>query len=307
MLRRHKLKSLPIFNSLALDRQKLLGKTLILALGMCMTLPAFAGGPWLLPKRQGFFQFQSILPVYQYNSLLMGNFINETQALNRKVFNADYSFYLEYGITDNLNVIATLPFKHVSTGDLTDEQAFDDLLPAGELLGLSNPRVALKYGLLAKSINISVSLQTSWNTISRELEKGLATGIAANSFGLMAHIGRSKEKHYGFLEVGYHKYTNDFSDILEVNLEHGWKLGQRWNMAFVLNVRQSLENGPYRNLNLEQTGLYPNDQEWAVISGKIAYETANGFGINASIPLVPIKFKHVGYNGTVCLGVYKKF
>ena len=98
-----------------------------------------------------------------------------------------------------------------------------------------------------------------------------------------------------------------FSDILEINIEHGWKIKQRWNVALALNARHSLENGTYRNANLEQTGLYPNNQEWAAISGKVNYDLPNGYGINLAVPLIPIKFQYVGFNGTIALGIYKKF
>ncbi len=279
----------------------------IFTLLLFISLPSFAQGPWTQNKGEGYVQFQSILPAYRYESLLNGRFINDRQGINRKTFNSDFSFYLEYGLGKNLDVIASLPFKYVSTGDLTDEQHFNNLLPEGDLFGLSNPRVALRYGLVDKKVKVAVSLQTSWNAISQDLDKGLATGFDANSFGAMVHIGRSKEKRYGFLSVGYHKYTNNYSDVLEINLEHGWKFGQKWNVALALNARHSLDNGSYRNENLEQTGFYPNNQEWAAISVKAAYELANGFGVNLAMPLVPIKFQYVGFNGTIGLGVYKKF
>ena len=269
-------------------------------------IPAFAGGPWLYPMGQGYIQVQSVLPAYKYDSMLMGYFTKDRQGVNRKTFNSDFSLYLEYGLTDKIDLIASLPFKYVSTGEVTDEPFFPDLLPEGDLFGLSNPRLAIKYGILDRNVHLAISLQTSWNAINQDLDKGLATGYDANSFGLMVHVGRSSEKHYGFLEVGYHKYTNNFSDVLEVNLEHGFHIGQRWNLAFALNARHSLENGSYRNENLEQTGFYPNNQEWAAISAKAAYETANGWGFNIALPLVPIKFRYVGFNGTIGLGIYKR-
>ena len=287
--------------------KKLFERALMCALTLCISFPSFAQGPWTQVKGQGYVQFQSILPAYQYESLLNGRFINDTQGVNRKTFNSDYSVYMEYGLGSRLDVIALLPFKYISTGDLTDEQHFDNLLPEGDLFGLSNPRLAIRYALVEKKVKMAVSLHTSWNTISKDLAKGLATGFDANSFGAMVHIGRAKEKHYGFLAIGYHKYTHDFSDVLEINLEHGWNLGQKWNLAFALNARHSLDNGTYRNKNLEQTGFYPNNQEWAAISAKVAYDLPKGYGLNLALPLVPIKFQYVGFNGTIGLGVYKKF
>ncbi len=282
-------------------------KILLSIASLIFGISSMAGGPWLQKKKQGLVQAQVIVPVYPYSSMLMGVFINETQGINRTVYNLDYSLYAEYGITDKLNIITSLPFKYVATGELTDEQYFDNLLPEGSLSGLSNYHLALKYGILDKKVKVAVSVVTRWNTIRQDLDRGLATGFDANSFGVMAHVGRSNAKHYGFLEVGFNKYTNNFSDVIEINLEHGWNLGARWNLALALNARHALENGSYHNENLVQTGLYPNDQSWAVISGKVSYETENGWGANANVPMVPLRFKYVGYNGTVCVGVYKKF
>ncbi len=269
-----------------------------------------AQSPWLHKKKDGYIQVQGILPVYQYSSTLNGFFLGDEQAVNRKTFNSDYSIYLEYGISDNLNLISVLPFKYVSTGALTSAESelpFDNVLEKSSLSGMGNYRFALKYGLGGKKANFAISVDTRWNTISQELEKGLSTGIDANAFGLVLHVGRSNSKHYGFAAIGFYKYTNNYSDVIEINVEHGWKLKERWNVALSLDGRFSLSNGSYFNENLDQTGLYPNDQEWLAISAKAAYELKNNLGINAAFPLIPIYFNRVGFNGTFAMGLYKKF
>ena len=280
--------------------------TLVAAL--LVNISVKAQGPWLHKKNDGFIQVQSIVPVYQYSALLNGVFIKDQQAINRRTFNSDYSLYIEYGITDKLNVISHLPLKYISTGELTASEApIPDLLDAGNLLGLSNYSLSLKYQVVDKNVKVAVSAISRWNTISQNLEKGLATGFDANAFGLMIHAGRGNEKHYGFIAAGYLKYTNGFSDAIEVNIEHGWNLGEKWNLALAFNSRFSLYNGSYVNANLDQTGFYPNNQEYAAISVKAAYDLGNGFGLNATIPMVPIYFNKVGFSGTFGFGLYKKF
>lgn len=270
-------------------------------------VPASAGGPWLHKKNKGFAQFQSIIPAYAYSSLLMGEFINDKQATNRTVFNSDYIIYAEYGLTDKLNVIANIPLKYVSTGNITDNADLSKVLPKGNLAGLNNPEISFKYALLDKHVKMAISINASLNTISQDISKGLATGYDANSIGATAHIGRSSSKQYGFLEVGFHKFTNNFSDIIKVRLEHGWQIKKPLNVGLVFDGRFSLKNGTYFNENLAQTGLYPNDQEYAAISAKTAYEKENGLGFSFAIPVAPIYFKYIGFNGTFSFGVYKKF
>ena len=289
--------------------QRILGKQLLVVIFLIAARSASIaqGGPWTQKKGEGFAQFQAILPAYQYKSLLNGRFINDIQGVNRKTFNSDFGLYLEYGLSDKIDVIGNLPFKYIRTGELTDQLYFENLLDEGDLFGLSNPKLAFRYKLLEKKVNLAISLQSTWNTIRTDLDKGLATGFNANSLGAMVHIGRGNDKHYGFLNIGYHKYTHGFSDVLEINLEHGWNIKEKWHLALALSARHSLENGTYRNENLEQTGFYPNNQEWAAISAKIAYDLPNGYGLNLALPLVPIKFQYVGFNGTIGFGVFKKF
>lgn len=283
-------------------------KTLLLTLIFAgISLSSFAGGPWVLKKNTAFIQVQGFVPAYRYSSMLTGRFISSTQGVNRRTFNSDFGLYAEYGISDKFDVIARVPFKYVSTGDRTDETYFTEVLPAGNLFGMSNVELDLKYGLVDKKVKVAVSLNTSWNTISQDLDKGLATGFDANSFGLTAHVGRSKAKSYGFLELGYQKYTNNFSDVLEIQIEHGWKLGDHLNLAMNLSARHSLKNGTYFNANLAQTGLYPNNQEAAAISAKLSYETTSGWGLGMAVPLIPIKSNYIGFNGAVALGIYRKF
>lgn len=284
---------------------------LVLATLLCAFSSINAQSPWLHKKNDGFLQIQGILPAYQYSSTLNGFFLSDKQDVNRETFNSDYSLYIEFGITDKLNVTSVLPFKYVSTGDLTDTQSnlpFNNVLEEGSLSGIGNYRLALKYSLgKKKNVDFAISLDTRWNTISQDLNKGLSTGYDANVFGLVFHAGRSFSNHYGFASLGYYKYTNDYSDIIEINIEHGWILNKRWNIAAALDGHLSLHNGSYFNANLDQTGLYPNDQEWIVISGKASYNLKNNFGINAALPVIPIYFNRVGFNGTFALGFFKKF
>ena len=282
----------------------------LLCLLVCSTIYTQAQSPWLHKKNDGYIQVQGILPAYQYSSALNGFFLGDEQDVNRKTFNADYSIYLEYGIMNNLNLISVLPFKYISTNEFTnpeDELPFDNVLEEGSLSGYGNYRFALKYGFGGKKANFAISLDTRWNTISQELEKGLSTGYDANAFGLVLHAGRGYSNHYGFAAIGFYKYTNDYSDVVEINIEHGWKLKERWNVALALDGRFSLYDGFYFNENLDQTGIYPNDQEWLTIGVKAAYDLKNNFGLNAALPLIPIYFNRVGFNGTFAMGLYKKF
>lgn len=283
--------------------------TATIALVVLVISPSFAGGPWLTKKKSGYIQMQGVLPAYRYKGMIMGTLQN-IQGVNRLTYNADFGIYGEYGISDRWNVIANVPIKYIATGEQTDSLYFSDLLESGSMFGLSNTGIALKYGILDKKFKLAVSAQARLNTIQKDFSRGLATGFDANSIGLVAHMGGSfGQRSYAFFEGGFHKYFNNFSDVIEAKVEYGRKMGkkQQLTMIFALDVRQSLRNGSYSNPNLEQTGFYPNDQEWMVISGKLNYELKSKWGFNLGLPLVPIKLHRVGFNGTVALGIYKKW
>ena len=267
-----------------------------------------AGGPWLWKRGMGFFQAQFITLAYPYERLLNGTTF-DSRNINRSVYALDYGLSAEYGLTDRLNIIANLPFKYAKVGGLTETpDAFATLLEEGSINGLSNIRIGLKYGILDSELKVAISASTSLNTVSVEIEKGLATGFQGTSAGLMGHVGGSfAEKWYVFGEIGFQLMFNKFDDSIEGGLEVGRSLGSKFNLALRFDIRQSLENGEYYDERLVQTGLYPSNQSWIAGSLKLNYEHDSGkYGFNFAMPLIPIKFQNVGYTGSFALGAYIK-
>lgn len=266
---------------------------------------ANAGGPWLWKKGKGFFQVQAIPLAYAYDRLLDGPAF-DARDINREVYALDYGFYGEYGISDRINVIASLPFKYASVGALTETpDAFPTLLEEGSIHGLSNIRLGLKYGILDENLKVAISAITSLNTVSTDIEKGLATGFQGTSVGLTAHVGGSfKEKWYAFGELGFQYMFSDFDDSVEAVFEIGRSFSPKVTVLMRLDVRQSLENGDFYDERLVQTGLYSSDQSWIAGSFKVNYEATENFGVSLGLPLIPVRFQNVGYTGSFIFGAY---
>jgi hypothetical protein len=207
---------------------------------------------------------------------------------------------------DKLTFYSIIPFKRVSTGDLTSQQHFDNLLPQGNLFGLGNYEVAFKYSLYDKGVNISVSLNSSFNTIRKDLDKGLSTGYDANSVGLTSHIGKKLENKFWYLNIGYHKFSNNFSDQIKIKAEYLWRMKNPLKLGLALDAQQSFRNGSYYNENSVQTGIFPNDQEFIALRGKLVYENKKGLGANLLLPLLPLQSNYIGLNGKITFGIYKK-
>lgn len=264
-----------------------------------------AGGPWLTPKKTGFFQLQSTFPAGAYSDLFLAN--GENLRLNRKVLDYNFQGYLEYGISDKFNITAVLPYKYIATTDVLDSLSNPTLLPEGSLNGFSNVKLGFKYRVLDKGIKAAISIQTSLNTISKDLDQGLATGYDANSVGLYGHVGRSFSANlYSFLEGGFNKASNDYSDFIELHYELGIKLSPPLWFMVVVDVRESLNNGSFRNDNLRQTGFYTNDQEYFAYGIKFAYELKNKLGFSLAT-FGAINGNYVAKVGTFSVGVHKKW
>jgi hypothetical protein len=287
---------------LYLSIMKLISLIVIILLPFCVS----AGGPWLLTKKSGFFQLQSTLPIGSYDKLFLEN--NRELDLNRDILDFTFQSYLEYGITDKLNLITGLPFKYISSGDAKNNLINPNLLPSGNLSGFGNYKFALKYRVSDKKMKVAVSIQSSFNTVNKDLEKGLITGYASNSIGLHTHIGKSfsKGKAYSFVEGGVNLSSHNFSDFIEVHYELGYQFKPSFWGVFTLDLRESLKGGNFKNENLRQTGFYTNNQEYFAFGLKGAYELKNKIGFTAAT-FGAFSGNYVAFLATVSVGVYKKW
>lgn len=278
--------------------------TLILLLIIFPTY-LFAGGPWLIPKKAGFFQLQTTLPISSFNRLFLEN--NQELNLNRSVLDYTFQAYMEYGITDKLNLISALPYKYISTGNEVENIINTNLLPQGNLNGIGNFKLALKYRLSDKDLKASASIQSSLKTIAKKIENGLITGYDANSLGLYIAIGKSFSANlYSYFEAGINTYSNNFSTILDIHYELGYQLKPSLWIILTIDMRESLKNGSFQNENLRQTGFYTNDQEYLSPGIKVNYELKNNIGF-ALATYAGLSGNYVGKVGMFSLGVYKKW
>ena len=115
----------------------------------------FAGGGWVSKKKHGYFKME------QRAIINANTFYNESGEVVSITGSSIYfsNFYGEYGITNNIDIIATIPFfvrsiqnsiKHLNSRSFTEG---DELNYVGDLL------VGAKYGILQKgSVVLSGSM-----------------------------------------------------------------------------------------------------------------------------------------------------
>ncbi len=281
-------------------------KTFAIFIGMCFGMLAVdAQSPWLYKKGKGFFQLQATFLAFPYESVVVGK-RTETVDLSREVTTTDINAYFEYGLSEKWNMIAKIPVRFVSTGEETGLVDSPIPLQEGSLFGLSNVELALKHQLVDKRIKVATSLQTIFNTVSKDLSRGLVTGYDYNAVGIFGHAGGSVgDRGYAFVDAGFTKTSNDFSDYFRQHIEGGRRFGRAFWVRLTLDIRKSLKNGSYDSGTLLQTGLSPNDQEWVGFGFGVAYETENQLGFNFSSGGA-LDANYIGFAAPVTFGLYKK-
>ena len=278
---------------------------LFLLVVFSFSISVFAGGPWTPEKKHGFFQLQTTFPLGPYNRLFVND--GSTLELNRGVTDIQIQAFLEYGLGEKFSLVTALPYKFVSTNNELNPNSGLPLLPQGSLSGLGNYELALKYKFFDKSFVSAVSIKAEFNTGLQDLEKGLATGFDASGYALYWHIGKSfGPRFYSFFETGYTLRTNNFSDYYRFFLEAGYQPVNNFWTALVFDLKKSLENGNYDDLNLRQTGLYANNQEFFAFGLKASYEFKNKIGLSASA-FGAFSGNYVAHSTTFNIGIYKKW
>ncbi len=284
-------------------------KFLSVVILILVSFQAKAGGPWVLGKKKGYFQLQTTLPIGMYNRLFHRQGKSKDIYLHRGVIDTHYQAYLEYGLSDKLTLITTLPFKYVSTADDLNDASkvdFSEPLESGSLFAMANATIGLKYELFNKKWVGAVSTKLEMNTSTVDESTGLATGYDANALSAFFHLGRGfNASTYGFIEIGGTTRGNDFSDEYQVIVEYGQKLGEIWS-AVVLDYKRSLRNGNRLTPNLDQTGLYPNNQEYFAWGFKFAKDLNEKTGINVS-SFGAFSGHNVAHLASVNIGLYKKW
>ncbi|MFT7588153.1 MAG: hypothetical protein ACI959_000360 [Limisphaerales bacterium] len=246
-----------------------------------MSLSAFAGGGWTLQK--GEVWIQTSATYINGESLFTGT--DPFRTLQRPISDLTIQLYGEYGFSDKLTLMGSLPFKFLSsTGDPVGSLDFDTL-EEGSMKWFGNYRLGAKYRVSPNGAPLAVSV-LGWiesNNSDMNQYTGLQTGYNAWSFSPGIALGKSFEKSYLSVDAIFTFRTNQHSEELGINMEYGFKIMDSWWLAGVLSVQKSLKNGEYKNCNFEQTGLYANNQESVNYGIKALVPIKSGLGVTAAV------------------------
>jgi hypothetical protein len=177
---------------------------------------------------------------------------------------------------------------------------------SGNLSGIGNTTLGLKYKLYDKTWKISSGVSFSANSIKIDETIGLSTGFNATTIVPYVAIGSSHKKLYYYGNIGYGYMSNNYSDYLKATFEVGYEVIPKGHLIFVLDTRNILSKESAFNNDNAQWSSYLDRQTYNAIGLKANYEfKKDKFGANFAIigatginnaPLAP----------TLNLGLYTK-
>jgi hypothetical protein len=275
---------------------------LILFLLLAMYTPVWAGGPWVRSPGKGFAQL-GYSGLY-YNSVF--NPLGTEASSFRSISDHTLQFYAEYGLAKGLEVRAVVPFKILSIGPSTNEQA--NPVSAGSLSGFGNLGLGLKMGLVDKAVKVSVGVDVLANTFTNNDRLGLRTGFEGWTLLPYLSVGSGTKRTYFYAEAGYGFMTQNYSNFVKLNGEAGFRLLPNLWAGVTLDFRLAEKNGPFFNTEAYQfNATYLNNQQFLGLGVKAAYDLKpERLGISASV-IGALAGENVPFSRSYNVGIYIKW
>lgn len=249
-----------------------------LIISIFISFSSYSQSPWTQKKGEFYTQFgYSTIPNYT------GIFGDPDYNTERKISDNTYQLFGEYGISDKTTLLLNIPFKNVSSGDLSKpEETVIPLTDEKTINTFGNIELGVKQNFYNKKWLISGQLNVELNTSTYDDTSGLRTGYDAFTFTPLVNVGRGFNKFYVQAFTGFAIRTNSYSSNFKIGAEAGAKiLNTLWIIGFI-DIITSFDNGDY-NVPVENslTGLYLNNQEYSAYGLKAIGEITPKFGIIA--------------------------
>jgi hypothetical protein len=242
---------------------------------LCITSEIFAGA-WTQKKSKGYFQIGS-----QFVSADMAYNSNGDKFDIPKFSDVTLNLYGEFGLTDNLTLLANLPFFRSLQSD-PDSGSTEKLKNSG----ISDSDLGLKIKLFERNQSV-ISATALFGIPTGKIDNvsGLWTGTEEWNQMLILEYGHSfyPTNLYFSGFIGFNNRTRGFSDELRYSFEAGYFfIENKLLLILRINGINPLRNGS--NLPMGgRAGLYANNQKFLAYGPEIHYFLKNGFGFNARI------------------------
>lgn len=270
-----------------------------------LSINIFSQSPWTKEKGKAYTQVSfTTIPTY---STIFGDPDYKSQ---REISDNTLQIYAEYGLTDKTTILASIPYKMISSGDFTQDMSL--VLPVSltekvSEAALGNIELGVKHNFYKKNWVLSGQLSVEVNTSKYYTNSGLRTGYDAWSFTPLFLAGKGKEKSYFQTFIGATIRTNEYSSNFKIGGEYGGKIFKDFWLIGFIDIVKSFKNGDVAlPINNQLTSLYVNDQEYGAFGAKLIYEFSNSFGLNAGLGGAFFG-NNVAKSPALTIGLYQKF
>lgn len=236
---------------------------------------SFAGGAWIFEKNRGYFKFAQ-------NMIRSQKFFDKGGAVVDIPTISLYttSLYMEYGISDKLDIIAYVPFFVRSTLNRIKFNQSRTSTDGDAVNSFGDADIAIKYGFfqdrkIVMSVQLLLGVPFGFSEVSAE--RILQTGDG--EFNQMIRMDASRSFYpapfYASAYVAFNNRTKGFSEEVRVGGEVGWTPGK---FVFIMKIenRQSLFNGDADENGAN--GVFANNTEYFSYTPEVSYLLNEKFG-----------------------------
>ena len=199
------------------------------------------------------------------------------------------NLYGEYGLSNNLDLVAYVPFFSRNFQNDILSGTTGDVITQGEAINsIGDVDLGIRYGFIKKekvvaSIGVTLGLPTGnsqgGSDGSYQTGDGEFNQMIRASVGLPFKLGNTEA--YSKSYIGFNNRTENFSDELRLGTELGFKFIDRLWILGRIDIVESLKNGSLNAQN-SQGSIFANNIEFMAAGVEAAYSFSDKWGVSAN-------------------------
>lgn len=207
-----------------------------------------------------------------------------------RIFNRDLSVLgtrlgASLWLSHRLAVDAQLPFYSLQTAEeINPEGVFADTLEAGSMSYLGNTSFGLRY-VLQESARSAMEAGLRCETNNSDLNQfsGLQTGFNATTIApwLRLRVGAGRQADLDLLASVLVR-NNEHSEAFQGSVQYRYAILSGWRLQGALHYRKAFRNGNYQSGNVEQSGLFLHNQDYAQFSLRTELDLSDKWTVTAA-------------------------
>lgn len=235
------------------------------------------GGGWTQKEGKGYFKLET-------RFLRASSSYDSTGALVSMPTYGDVTlgFYGEYGITDLVTGVVSIPFyKHLTRNRQVDAVSGIESAPGASESGLADADLGVRIGITQAGptvLSAAVTLGVPLGVVMPM--SGLATGDGEINTTMALQAGHSfyPVPMYAAADLGLNGRSRGYADQFLYGFEVGYTFVDAVTVILRTNGLHSLNNGSGGG---DSPGPYSNNQSYLSYGSEVLYSPGGGFGVSA--------------------------